>query len=46
MFNGRILKNSDDVKEDDLIDTQLYNGTLKSKVVEKKGTFMVKINSL
>jgi exodeoxyribonuclease VII large subunit len=46
MFNGRILKSGDDVKEDDLIDTQLYNGTLKSKVVEKKGTFVVKINSL
>jgi exodeoxyribonuclease VII large subunit len=36
-INGRILKGSDRVKIDDLIDTQLYEGTLKSIVLEKKG---------
>jgi exodeoxyribonuclease VII large subunit len=39
-INGRILKNNEQVKEDDFIDTQLYKGTLRSRVVkkvEKKG---------
>jgi exodeoxyribonuclease VII large subunit len=34
--NGCILKNSDQIKNDDLIDTQLYEGTLKSKVLDMK----------
>jgi exodeoxyribonuclease VII large subunit len=34
-INGTILKNSDQLKKDDIIDTQLYKGTFKSKVVEK-----------
>jgi exodeoxyribonuclease VII large subunit len=36
-INGKILKNFEEIKNDDMIDTQLYIGTLKSKVVEKKG---------
>ncbi|MGD0755410.1 MAG: exodeoxyribonuclease VII large subunit [Bacteroidales bacterium] len=36
-IDGRILKNFDLIKKDDLIDTQLYEGTLRSKVVGKKG---------
>jgi exodeoxyribonuclease VII large subunit len=36
-INGRILKNSDQIKNDDQIDTQLFEGTLRSKVVEKTG---------
>jgi exodeoxyribonuclease VII large subunit len=36
-INGRILRNSDQIKNDDQIDTQLYEGTLRSRVVEKKG---------
>jgi exodeoxyribonuclease VII large subunit len=35
-INGILLKSADDVKKDDMIDTQLYNGSLKSKVIEKK----------
>jgi exodeoxyribonuclease VII large subunit len=35
-INGRILKNSDLIKKDDLIDTQLYSGILRSRVVNKK----------
>ena len=35
-INGRILKNSDHIEKDDIIDTQLYEGTLRSRVVEKK----------
>jgi len=35
--NGRILKNSGQAKGNDLIDTQLYEGTLRSRVVEEKG---------
>lgn len=34
-FNGRILRNSDQVKTDDIIDTQFSDGALKSRVVEK-----------
>jgi exodeoxyribonuclease VII large subunit len=34
-INGRILKNSDQIKNNDQIDTQLFEGTLRSKVVEK-----------
>jgi exodeoxyribonuclease VII large subunit len=33
--NGRILRNSDQVKINDLIDTQLYEGSLRSKAVSK-----------
>ena len=36
-INGRIIKNSDQVGKDDQIDTQLFEGTLRSRVVEKKG---------
>jgi exodeoxyribonuclease VII large subunit len=34
-INGRILKNSDQIKNNDQIDTQLFEGILRSKVVEK-----------
>ena len=34
-LNGRILKSSDQVKADDIIDTQFSDGTVRSKVVEK-----------
>ena len=34
-INGRILKRSDQVKIDDLIDTQFSDGVMKSRVVEK-----------
>ena len=33
--NGRILRNSEQVKINDLIDTQLYEGSLRSKAVSK-----------
>lgn len=33
--NGRILKNSDHVNNDDIIDTQLYEGDLTSIVIKK-----------
>ncbi|MEI6049860.1 MAG: exodeoxyribonuclease VII large subunit [Bacteroidota bacterium] len=33
-FNGRILQKYDQVKTDDLIDTQFSDGTIRSKVVE------------
>ena len=36
-INSIILKSCDDVKKDDLIDTQLYNGSFRSRVVENKG---------
>lgn len=32
-FNGRILKKSDQVKTDDLIDTQFSEGTVKSRIL-------------
>ena len=35
--NGRIIKNPDQVNKDDIIDTQLYEGTLKSRVIKKNG---------
>jgi len=35
-LNGRLLKNCDQVENNDLIETQLYAGYLKSRVVEKK----------
>lgn len=35
-FNGRILKNSDQVRIDDVMDTKFYDGTVRSKVVERK----------
>ena len=34
--NGIILKNNEQINNDDIIDTQLYKGTIKSRVVEKK----------
>jgi exodeoxyribonuclease VII large subunit len=34
--NGRILRSSDELNNDDLVDTRLYRGTFRSKVVEKK----------
>jgi exodeoxyribonuclease VII large subunit len=37
LLNGMILKSCDEVKKDDMIETQLYNGSFRSKVVEKKG---------
>jgi exodeoxyribonuclease VII large subunit len=36
-INGRILRNSEQIKKDDFIDTQLYKGNLRSRVIEKKG---------
>ena len=36
-INGRIVKNSDQVKNNDLVDTQLYIGSLRSMVTAKKG---------
>jgi exodeoxyribonuclease VII large subunit len=36
-INGRIIKNSDQIRKDDQIDTQLFEGTLRSRVVGKKG---------
>jgi exodeoxyribonuclease VII large subunit len=35
--NGKIIKNSDELKNDDLIDTKFNKGNVKSRVVEKKG---------
>lgn len=35
-INGKILKNINQLNKDDVIDTQLYEGTLKSRVMEKK----------
>jgi exodeoxyribonuclease VII large subunit len=34
-FNGIVLKNNDQINDDDIVDTQLYNGTLRSRVIEK-----------
>jgi exodeoxyribonuclease VII large subunit len=36
-INGRIIKNSDQIRKDDQIDTQLFEGTLRSRVIEKTG---------
>jgi exodeoxyribonuclease VII large subunit len=36
--NGKILKKSDSVKNNDIIDTQLYEGTLRSRVMGKDET--------
>jgi exodeoxyribonuclease VII large subunit len=36
-INGKMIRTADQVKNDDIIDTQLYEGTIKSKVFEKKG---------
>jgi exodeoxyribonuclease VII large subunit len=36
-LNGRILKRSGHVKTDDLLDTRFIEGTVRSRVVEKKG---------
>ena len=33
--NGRILKSSEQIKQYDIIDTQLFEGILKSRIVEK-----------
>ena len=35
-INGRILRNIDQADKDDLLDTQLCEGTLRSRVVDKK----------
>ena len=35
-INGRIVKNSDQVKNNDMIDIQLYIGSLRSRVTAKK----------
>jgi exodeoxyribonuclease VII large subunit len=35
-INGNILKSTDQIRKDDQIDTQLYEGTLRSKVLDKK----------
>ncbi|MGC1391700.1 MAG: exodeoxyribonuclease VII large subunit [Bacteroidales bacterium] len=35
-INGNILKSIDQIRKDDHIDTQLYQGTVRSKVIEKK----------
>ena len=35
-INGIILKNNEQINNDDIIDTQLYKGTIKSRVIEKK----------
>jgi exodeoxyribonuclease VII large subunit len=36
-LNGRILKMSELVKQDDIIDTLFSDGTVRSRVIEKKG---------
>jgi len=33
-INGIILKNNEQINNDDIIDTQLYNGALRSRVIE------------
>jgi exodeoxyribonuclease VII large subunit len=35
-INGRILRNCDQIVKDDLIDTQLYEGSLRSRVMDKR----------
>jgi exodeoxyribonuclease VII large subunit len=35
-INGIILKSNEQINNDDIIDTQLYKGTIKSRLVEKK----------
>jgi exodeoxyribonuclease VII large subunit len=35
-INGKILKNINQLSKDDVIDTQLYDGTMKSRVLETK----------
>ena len=35
-LNGRIIKDSDQIGIDDLVETQLYKGKFKSKVIDKK----------
>ena len=34
-FNGKILKSSDQLKMDDIIDTRFTDGTVSSKVVDR-----------
>ena len=36
-INGYILKNGNQIKNGDLIDTKLHEGTLRSKIVDRKG---------
>jgi exodeoxyribonuclease VII large subunit len=36
-INGKIVKNLNQLNKDDVIDTRLYDGTLKSRVIEKNG---------
>jgi exodeoxyribonuclease VII large subunit len=35
-INGRIIRNCDQIEKDDLINTQLYEGSLRSTVVDKR----------
>lgn len=35
--NGKIIKNSDELKKDDLIDTKFNKGNVKSRIVDKNG---------
>jgi exonuclease VII large subunit len=35
-YNGRIIKNSDELMDDYIIDTQFSKGNVKSRVIEKK----------
>jgi exodeoxyribonuclease VII large subunit len=41
LINGRILKNSDQIQKNDLIDTQLCEGTFSSRVVEKRARLVM-----
>jgi len=34
-FNGRVIKNSEQIGTDDIVETQLYKGKFKSKVIKK-----------
>jgi exodeoxyribonuclease VII large subunit len=43
-INGRILKKSDQVKTDDIIDTKFSDGTIRSKVVERQNKYESKNN--
>jgi exodeoxyribonuclease VII large subunit len=41
-INGKILKKSNSLKNNDIIDTQLYDGTFRSRVVDKGETEVLK----
>jgi exodeoxyribonuclease VII large subunit len=34
-FNGRVIKDSDQIGTDDIVDTQLFKGKIKSKIIRK-----------